>query len=44
MIETSQLENCFLYRTSYVNAPSLPKELTEYKTLFQNIGQVKINE
>lgn len=44
MIETSQLENCFLYRTSYVNAPSLPKELTEYQTLFQNMSQIKTNQ
>ena len=43
MIETSQLEDCFLYSTSHVNAPSLPKELTEYKTIFQNINQIKIN-
>lgn len=43
MIETSQLEDCFLYNTSHVNAPSLPKELTEYKTIFQNINQIKIN-
>lgn len=42
-IETSQSENCFLYRTSYVNAPSLPKEFTEYQTLFQQINLVKVN-
>jgi len=42
-IDTSQSENCFLYRTSYVNAPSLPKEITEYQTLFQQINLVKVN-
>lgn len=42
-IDTSQPENCFLYRTSYVNAPSLPKEITEYQTLFQQINLVKVN-
>lgn len=42
-IDTSQSENCFLYRTSYVNTPSLPKEITEYQTLFQQINLVKVN-
>lgn len=42
-IDTNQPENCFLYRTSYVNAPSIPKGLTEYRTLFQNINQLKVN-
>lgn len=42
-MDTGQSENCFLYRTSYVNAPSLPKELTKYQSLFHQINQVKVN-
>lgn len=42
-IQTSQEENCLLYRTSYVNAPSIPEKLTEYQMIFQGINRLKVN-
>lgn len=42
-IDTSQPENCFLYRTSYVNAPSLPEKLTGERALFEEIYKLRIN-
>jgi len=42
-IETKQAENCLLYRTSYVNAPSIPQNLTEYQSIFEVIHQIKVN-
>lgn len=42
--KTSQEENCFLYRTSYINTPSIPKEISENLSLFQNIHKLKINK
>ena len=43
-IETKQAENCLLYRTSYVNAPSIPQNLTEYQSIFEVIHQLKVND
>lgn len=42
-IETEQPENCLLYRTSYVNAPSIPQRLTEYQSVFGTIHTLKAN-
>ncbi|RKI42756.1 hypothetical protein D7V86_18905 [bacterium D16-51] len=42
-IETKQTENCLLYRTSYVNAPSIPQRLTEYQSVFGTIHTLKVN-
>lgn len=42
-IETKQAENCLLYRTSYVNAPSIPQNLTEYQSIFETIHTLKVN-
>ncbi len=42
-IETQQLEDCLLYRTSYVNAPSLPEHMTQYDTIFKQITNLKVN-
>lgn len=42
-ISTTQRENCLIYRTSYVNAPSIPKKLTESHTVFDEICQLKVN-
>lgn len=41
---TSQEENCFLYRTSYINTPSIPKEISENLSFFQNINKLKTNK
>ncbi|HBA69040.1 MAG TPA: hypothetical protein DDY31_13925 [Lachnospiraceae bacterium] len=43
VIETEQAENCLLYRTSYVNAPSIPQKLTEYQSIFEVIHTLKVN-
>lgn len=43
VIETKQAENCLLYRTSYVNAPSIPQKLTEYQSIFEVINTLKVN-
>lgn len=43
-IRTTQQENCLLYRTDYVNAPSIPENLTESYSIFDAISQLKVNK
>ncbi len=41
--DTREEENCFLYRTGYVNVTTFPRQLSEYNTLFSNMAQIKVN-
>lgn len=41
---TNQKENCFLYRTSYINTPSIPKEISEFCSFFEQISILQVNE
>ncbi len=40
---TMQPENCFVYRTSCVNTPSIPDKISESHTLFEQFNLLKTN-
>ncbi|MCD7825558.1 MAG: hypothetical protein LUH14_06330 [Clostridiaceae bacterium] len=41
--DTRKEENCFLYRTSYLNITTVPNELSQYNSIFQNMAHIAVN-